>query len=172
MACRTRYLSACRVLSMEELRRERWRASYARRYPAGFKRRRNAEQTARQRAAQRTYREKTNVGIMRKMHSQVRQYLEGKCRAPHIADIVGCTPEQLEAHLRATAEPSPKWHLSYRKPPREFELEREQDTRDCFHFSNLYAKSVHFNCAGASLFPSQLAPSQANQSHAVRIVSV
>ena len=59
----------------QEEQRRLWREKYARMYPAGFKRRRNAAQTALQRAAQRRYQKKEHVLLTRRLQRQVREYL-------------------------------------------------------------------------------------------------
>ena len=152
----------------QEQKRAEWRAIYARQYPVGFKRRRNAEQTERQLIAQRRYMKKEGIYQRRRLQRHVRQYLEGK--SPHVASMVGCTPQEFQAHLEATMSGAQvlKWHLSYRRHPREFNLDREADRMACFHYSNMYARPVRLvSMPGSSQYPSQQAPSQVGSSRAV-----
>ena len=152
----------------QEQKRAEWRAIYARQYPVGFKRRRNAEQTAKQLIAQRRYMNSPGIYQRRKLQRCVRQYLEG--RSTHVASMVGCTPQELRAHLEATMSGAQviQWHLSYIRHPREFNLDREEDRKICFHYSNMYARPVRLvSMPGSSQCPSQQAPSQVGSSRAV-----
>ena len=137
----------------QEEQRRIWREKYARMYPPGFKRRRNAEQTALQRASQRRYQRKEGVYQTRKLQRLVREYLSGRSKTA--ASMVGCTQAELKAHLDATIKGANalQWHLSYRRHPREFNLDREEDRCACFHFSNMYAKPIRV--VGSFQCPSQ-----------------
>ena len=141
----------------QEEQRRLWREKYARMYPPGFKRRRNAAQTALQRAAQRRYQKKEHVLLTRRLQRQVREYLAGTNKLA--ADMVGCSHGQLKSHLEASlgAAPVLQWHLAYHRHPREFNLNEREDQCACFHYSNLYAKPIHvegaFRCP---LQPAQL----------------
>ena len=149
----------------QETQRRLWREKYARMYPPGFKRRRNAEQTALQRASQRRYQSQSRVLLVRRLQRQVREYLAGTSKIA--ANMVGCTQAQLKEHLEATLTGAPvlQWCLAYHKHPREFNLNQEEDQRACFHYSNMYARPIRVE--GTFRSPSQQAQSQAASSHAV-----
>lgn len=177
MAWRAPYLSVCTEVRMktQEEKRAQWREMYARQYPPGFKRRRNAEQTAKQLIAQRRYQQQEGIIQMRKLQRQVRHYLKGgQPRDANIGRMVGCTPQELQAHLDATMSGANvlKWNLTYRRHPREFDLDREEDRAACFHFSNMYARPVRLHHASSFQCPSRLAPPPEDSSHAVHTMSV
>ena len=145
-----------------DTRRARWRADYAQKFPEGFKRRRNAEQRAKQRAAQKKYNTRPAVRYSR----MVREYLAGK--GPKQArDIVGCSPQDLRRHLDASLQGAPvlKWALAYVRHPRHFNLEVDSDVAICFHYRNMYARPIRLK-PDSSLSPCQPAPSPADSSRA------
>jgi len=150
---------------MDDERRRKWRETYKKQYPTGFKRRRDAAQTGMQRAAQRRYEGRAGIGTMRRLQRQVRQYLVGKGKAA--AAMVGCTSAQLREHLEQTLQGAEvlQWHLSYHRHPREFNLDREVDRNACFHYTNMYARPVRLSSTVSSTvsfpLPSQPAPSPA-----------
>ena len=143
-------------------RRRKWREQYSRSFPAGFKRRRNAEQTAKQRAAQRAYDQRRFNSPLRKLQIRVRKFISGESDAAQ--DLIGCSRRDLLTHLESTLPPHvAKWKLSYVKLPREFDLTKEEDRKQCFHYSNLKAQPTMFNHAAAtSQPPSTPAPLQAS----------
>ena len=140
-----------------EERRLRWRQEYARQYPAGFKRRRNAEQHEKQAAAKRYHKRQAHVKQMRVVRQHVLQYLQGK--RDSFASVVGCTREHLNDHLSAclSGQETLQWKLAYRRHPRTFDLSRREDYLACFHWSNMYAESIKISVP-AFPRPSPLAP--------------
>jgi hypothetical protein len=74
---------------------------------------------------------------MRRMQAKVRDYLQGRNKTAR--DIVGCTQEELREKLQPP-EHVLKWHLSYIRHPREFNLESPDELARCFHYSNMVAK--------------------------------
>ena len=157
----------------QEEKRAEWRARYARQYPPGFKRRRNAEQTAKQLASQNRYRKQPHVVWMRRIQLSVRNFLRGQSGSSEAAALVGCTRDELRAHLDATLSRQDvlQWHLCYHRHPREFNLDCLEDRQACFHHSNMYARAVRLRTA-AFPPPSQQAPSPASSSHAAPSVPV
>lgn len=138
------------MIDIEEQRR-RGREAYAKAYPPGFKRRRNAEQTKRQRAAQRRYQNQAKVVNARRLQRQVREYLAGTGKAA--AAMIGCSQEQLKAHLESTIGGAPNWKLAYHRHPRQF----DDDRGECHHYTNLYA--IPIPQPGSFQCPSQPAQS-------------
>lgn len=134
-----------RSTSTEE-RRAKERARYRTMYPMGFKRRRNADQTAKQRVAQRRYDQKRQNDPARRLQKQVRMFLNGQRKAG--AELVGCTREELHEHLLSTLsdDRTTSWKISFCKPPSEFDMNSDDDQRRCFHFSNLIAKPTATQC--------------------------
>lgn len=153
--------------TVEEKRAE-WRAMYARQYPEGFKRRRNAEQTRKQAASQARYRKRPHVICMRRLQVSVRNYLRGSGNSDEAASLVGCSPDKLRAHLDATLQGQDvlQWHLSYHRHPREFNLENLDDRKVCFHYTNMYARPVRLRTT-AFQPPSLPVPLRASSSRAV-----
>ena len=144
-----------------EEQRRRGREAYARAYPPGFKRRRNAEQTKLQRAAQRRYQNQAKVVNARRLQRQVREYLAGTSKAA--ATMIGCSQEQLKAHLESTLAGAKviEWKLGYHRHPREF----DDDRGACHHYTNLYA--IPIPQSGSFQCPLQQARSPTDSSHAV-----
>lgn len=145
-----------------ESRRRKWREQYSRSFPDGFKRRRNAEQTAKQRAAQRAYDQRRLNSPLRKLQISVRRFLSGKSDTAQ--DLIGCSREELLAHLESTLPPHvATWKLGYVTPPREFDLTKNDERKQCFHYSNLKAQATRLNHAAAtSQLPLTPAPLQAS----------
>lgn len=60
-------------------------------------------------------------------------------------ELVGCTPDQLKAHLEAAFLPGMTWenygkggwHIDHVMPCAAFDLTKESEQRKCFHYSNL-----------------------------------
>ncbi len=58
-------------------------------------------------------------------------------------ELVGCTPEQLIAHLQAqfrhgmTWENYGDWHIDHIRPCNSFDLQDAEEQKACFHFTNL-----------------------------------
>ena len=120
----------------EDRRKER--EHYHVKYPQGFKRQRNAEQTALQRAAQKKYEQRRSKMPMRKWQIKVRQFLNGKNDLGQ--SIVGCTREELIQHLQSTVDLDVvKWKMAYLKKPSEFDWTQPDVVQKCFHYTNLIA---------------------------------
>jgi hypothetical protein len=134
------------VKTLEETRQQQ-RQQYHNLYPPGFKRRRNAEQTALQRAAQRNYDRRRGKAPARVLQKKVRNFLNGTCEQG--AELVGCTREELQQHLeQGLAGNVFEWKLSYIKHPREFDLTDDEQCKLCFHYTNLRALPTK-SCATA-----------------------
>ena len=118
--------------------REKERQKYRVMYPQGFKRQRNAEQTALQRAAQNKYEQRRSKLPMRKWQIKVRNFMQGKSNFG--AHIVGCTREELIQHLESTIDVDVvKWRIGYIKKPADFDWTQPDAAQQCFHYSNLIA---------------------------------
>lgn len=154
----------------QEEKRAQWRESYARRFPPGFPRRRNAEQTRKQLAAQQVYESRQPVMRIRRLQKVVRRLLKGPFKAGE--QLVGCTHEQLVAHFNFPGQ----FCVAYLRHPREFNLDNMTERHAAFHYTNLYArpKSITANSTHAKSFqcPLQQAQSLAVSSHAARTAQV
>ena len=139
-----------------EARRAKKREQYAASYPPGFPRRRNAKQVEKQLIAQYRYEHSPAVAQVRKLQKMARVLLHGpNARAEK---LVGCTHEQLIAHLNFKGP----FFLAYHKHPREFNLANVDERHAAFHYTNLYArpKSIRAYSHRAKSYqcPSQQAP--------------
>ena len=118
--------------------RRKERLNYHIKYPPGFKRQRNAEQTALQRAAQKRYEQRRSQLPMRKWQLKVKQFLNGKSNSGE--DIVGCTRDELIHHLESKLDIDVvKWKMSYLEKPSEFDWTQPDVVQQCFHYTNLIA---------------------------------
>jgi len=144
-------------------KRARWREEYARKYPVGFPRRRNAEQTKKQLAAQCRYQQQEPIALTRKLQKQARTLLHGPSKPAEA--LVGCTHDQLCAHLDA---PEGKWNLLYYTHPREYNLKDPVQQKACFNYRNMYARPTI--TPGTFQCPLRQAPSPEGSSRAVRSV--
>ena len=151
-----------KIKDSPETRRRKWREQYRRSYPDGFKRRRNAEQTAKQRAAQQLYEQRRRQSPLRKHQLLVRKFLNGANNGAEA--LVGCSRKELVAYLDNLVPPNTlKWKLGYVQQPSEFDLTDPEQCKLCFHFKNLVPQVVQLNrLVSASQCPSTLAPLQAN----------
>ena len=138
------------------------RVAYAKRYPPGFKRRRNAEQRKKQIIAQRRYRNQPHVLRATRYVRQVKQLLEGRS-APLVARYVGCSGKALHAYLQSTTTAT-AWRLAFHVSAQSFDLTDEAERKRCFHYTNMYARPL--TDTGASQSPLPQAPWQANSLHA------
>ena len=149
----------------QEQQRAKWRAAYARKFPEGFKRRRNAAQRAKQRASQNKYNNQPGIIHTRRLQSTVREYLAGYTESAQA--MVGCSVTDLRKHLDASLGGAPvmQWRLAYIRHPREFNLDNKDEQAICFHYTNMYARPLRLK-PDSSLCPFRPAPSQAGSSRA------
>jgi hypothetical protein len=67
----------------------------------------------------------------------------GATKVVSAIELVGCTPEQLIAHLQAqlkdgmTWENYGDWHIDHIRPCNSFDLQDTEQQKTCFHFTNL-----------------------------------
>ena len=120
----------------QELLRAKWRQKYAKLYPHGFPRRRNAEQKEKQLQAQRRYQQREPIASIRRLQKLARTLLKKNSKSAQ--QLVGCTHEELMQHLAPL--PKGKWYLAYHKHPREFNLQDRMQVAACFHYSNMHAR--------------------------------
>ena len=149
-------------------RRAAARDNYAKQYPHGFKRRRNALQREKQIIAQRRYNRQPHIVRATKYVRQVKAFIAGK-KAPLVAPYIGCTREEFIAHLQSTTT-AKRWRVVFHNSAQSFDLTNNDHCAHCFHYSNMYA--VPFTHADASQSPSLPAPSQANSSREAPLAQV
>ena len=86
--------------------------------------------------------------------------LKGLSKSKRSADLVGCSWDQLVAHLQSQFEPwmnwdncGSEWHVDHIKPCAAFDLSVESERMACFHYTNLrplraidnWSKNSRFN---------------------------
>jgi hypothetical protein len=81
----------------------------------------------------------------RALRQRVRVALLGIAKSAPTMVLVGCTPDQLRAHLEAQFEPGMSWenyglrgwHIDHIRPCADFDLMDPEQQRQCFHYTNL-----------------------------------
>jgi hypothetical protein len=69
--------------------------------------------------------------------------LKGELKVARTVDLLGCTTEQLRAHLEVQFRPGMTWsnygawHIDHIRPCASFDLSDPEQQRQCFHFTNL-----------------------------------
>jgi hypothetical protein len=69
--------------------------------------------------------------------------LKGIRKTTGTEELVGCSANELKAHLESQFKPGMswdnygKWHVDHIKPCASFDLTQEEEQRKCFHFTNL-----------------------------------
>lgn len=127
-------------MTTDELRAQR-RDSYARTYPIGLKRKRDAKQRAKQRVSQRNYELLVRKGPRRSLSTHVRLFSLGKGAEEKCEDIVGCTRAAFMQHLKSTmVDPDvATFRLCYHLPLRQFNMHDPAQAKKAYHYTNIYA---------------------------------
>lgn len=127
-------------MTTEEQRAKR-RDQYARCYPIGLKRKRDAKQREKQRVSQRNYELFVRKGPRRNLSTKVKLLSLGKGPEEKCKDIVGCTRTEFIKHLRSTmVDPDvPTFRLCYHLPLRGFNMHDPEQAKKAYHYTNIYA---------------------------------
>ena len=110
----------------------RWRAANP-----GYSRRHRATNPEKARAKDR----KNN--IVRSLRVRIRSALKNLAKSARTLDLVGCSVEQLWAHLENQFAPGMTrsnyglWHIDHKRPCASFDLSDIAQQKVCFHFTNL-----------------------------------
>ncbi len=83
--------------------------------------------------------------VIRSLRRRLLFVLEGKRKAAHSMELIGCTREQLRSHLESKFKPGMSWenygvhgwHIDHIKPCASFDLSDPAQQHTCFHYSNL-----------------------------------
>jgi hypothetical protein len=130
-------------------RRKRWYATEAglAARKAGEKRRRANLPPERKAAIKRKARErdKTNASrvVMRRVRSRLREITRTQMRSKRTAELIGCSPFELRAHIESlfvagmSWENRSEWHIDHKRPCSSFDMTKPEDVAACFHYSNL-----------------------------------
>ena len=79
------------------------------------------------------------------LRSRLRNALEGKKKSDRAINLVGCSPDDLKAHLESTFQEGMTWdnqgdwHIDHILPCVAFDLEDPVEQQACFHYRNLQA---------------------------------
>jgi len=84
---------------------------------------------------------------------RLRRALNGQVKRDRSMDILGCTPDELRAHLESQFKPgmtwenhgSNGWHVDHVIPCAFFDFSDRVEVRMCFHYSNLQPLWAHEN---------------------------
>ena len=79
------------------------------------------------------------------LRTRLRQALKGTYKSARTLELLGCTVEELRAHLEAQFKPGMTWenqsfhgwHVDHIRPCASFDLTDPEQQRICFHYTNL-----------------------------------
>lgn len=88
-------------------------------------------------------RDNPNARVADRFRGRLRELVRSKHKKS--LDILGCTPDQLRAHLESLWLPGMSWdnyglhgwHIDHKKPCSGFDLTQPSQVEQCFHYSNL-----------------------------------
>jgi len=81
--------------------------------------------------------------LVHRLRSRMRRALQGKSKAAHTTELLGCTLEEFRAHIESlfqegmTFENRSEWHIDHIRPCSSFDLLDPDQQRECFHYTNL-----------------------------------
>lgn len=124
-----------------EEQRARGRDSYAKSFPIGLKRKRDAKQREKQRVSQRNYELLVRKGPRRNLSNKVKLLSLGKGPEKQCTEIVGCTRSEFIQHLKSTmVDPNvATFRLCFHKPLRGFNMHDAKQAKKAYHYTNIYA---------------------------------
>jgi hypothetical protein len=144
---RKEYARQYRLKNLDRFRE--WAKLYRTRHPGRWKesqkryREKNADalrEAARRRRANNPALYKLGVNIRRRISTA----LERNGKSAGTQELIGCTIQELRAHLEAQFSPAmtwenygPVWHIDHKRPCASFDLSDPAQQRQCFHFSNM-----------------------------------
>lgn len=85
------------------------------------------------------------IKMVRNMRRRISAVLRGKIKEKHSMELVGCTTDQLRAHIEKRFLPGMSfenygqsgWHVDHIIPCARFDLTKPEHQKMCFHFTNL-----------------------------------
>ena len=99
-----------------------------------------------------TYSDPQRIMAMRlrtRLSQMVRKAKTGK--AASTLDLLGCSLPQFMAHIQSKFKEGmswdnhPKWHIDHIRPCASFDLTKEEEQKQCFHYTNLQPLWAHEN---------------------------
>lgn len=90
-------------------------------------------------------RENPVLAIRYHMSSRLSHILAGRAKPAPTMSLVGCSLEDLQAHIQRLFQPGMTWdnygvhgwHVDHKRPCSSFDFKDPDQVRQCFHFSNL-----------------------------------
>ena len=97
------------------------------------------------RQARRMERMKTDMAMVvtRRLRDRLREITVGQMRSKRVAELVGCSPSELKAHIESlflagmSWDNRSEWHIDHKRPCSSFDLTDPKQVAACFHYSNL-----------------------------------
>ncbi len=91
------------------------------------------------------YKEDISFKITLNFRRRLLRALNGKIKISSSIKLLGCTPEQLKEHLESQFTKGMSWdnyglhgwHIDHKKPCASYDLSKESQQKECFHYSNL-----------------------------------
>ena len=109
---------------------------------------RNAAWQKENRAWRRTYQKVRLDGdpryaIERRLRGRLWHALRGSIKAASTFDLVGCSPSELMRHIESQFvdgmnwDNRTEWHIDHIRPCDSYDMSKESQQRECFHYTNL-----------------------------------
>lgn len=91
--------------------------------------------------------------LLSNYRTRIYKALKGIEKPARTEELIGCTIEELKAHLEKQFRPGMswnnygEWHVDHIRPCSSFDLTDEAQARECFHYTNLQPLWAHENIA-------------------------
>lgn len=129
---------------------EAYRAKGRERYKLNQKRRQWFRDYIRKRRAQ-----DSNFSIALSLRRRLHHVLRGERKTGPTLTLIGCSLDQLRAHLQSQFQPGMAWnnygqkgwHIDHIRPCASFDLTDPEQQRQCFDYTNLQPLWEHENCS-------------------------
>lgn len=90
-------------------------------------------------------RRKTDIAfkLLGNLRNRIRQALVNEYKISTTVELLGCSIPQLRTHLEIQFQPGMswenygEWHVDHKKPCAAFDLNRAEQQKECFHYTNL-----------------------------------
>ena len=86
---------------------------------------------------------KPGIRVTENLRRRMRAVLEGTNKSDSTLNLIGCSPEELKEYIESlwtegmSWENYGDWHIDHKKPCASFDLLKEAEQRECFHYTNL-----------------------------------
>lgn len=134
-------------------RKDNWDKVYKQRKKSGYCKR------SRQKWYHKKGKFNINWVISERIRHRIRNVLNGKVKSINTLNLLGCSIEELKQHLESKfyADMSWEnygsyWHIDHIRPCASFNLQKYEDQKICFHYSNLQPLTAKENLSKGSKF--------------------